>query len=109
MWQEGIGTGFQQCVPPVPIAARQNRKGHPLNRFPFLLGYAFGIRVVHTSKTKSDAHDAEVRARLLRGGNFPLANAYPSDADCAICCGPDCDSFASAPNSTATSIPCIDN
>src|SRR5262249_61348807 len=31
------------------------------------------------SKTKSDAHDAEILARLLRGGNFPLAYAYPSE------------------------------
>ena len=46
---------------------------------PFALGHAFGIRAVHTSKTKSDAHDAEVLARLLRGGNFPLAYAYPHE------------------------------
>ena len=36
---------------------------------PFALGHAFGIKAVHASKTKSDAHDAEVLARLLRGGN----------------------------------------
>ena len=47
------------------------------HHIPFALGHAFGIRAVHTSKTKSDAHDAEVLARLLRGGNFPLAYAYP--------------------------------
>jgi transposase len=46
---------------------------------PFALGHAFGIKAVHTSKTKSDAHDAEVIARLLRGGNFPLAYAYPRE------------------------------
>jgi transposase len=46
---------------------------------PFALGHAFGIRAVHASKTKSDAHDAEVIARLLRGGNFPLAYAYPRE------------------------------
>jgi transposase len=46
---------------------------------PFALGHAFGIAAVHKSKTKSDAHDAEVLARLLRGGNFPLAYAYPSE------------------------------
>ena len=34
---------------------------------------------MHGSKTKSDAHDAEVLARLLRGGNFPLAYAYPAE------------------------------
>ena len=46
---------------------------------PFALGHAFGIKAVHASKTKSDAHDAEVLARLLKGGNFPLAYAYPSE------------------------------
>ena len=46
---------------------------------PFALGHAFGIKAVHSSKTKSDAHDAEVIARLLRGGNFPLAYAYPHE------------------------------
>ena len=46
---------------------------------PFALGHAFGIKAVHTSKSKSDAHDAEVIARLLRGGNFPLAYAYPRE------------------------------
>ena len=46
---------------------------------PFALGHAFGIKAVHASKTKSDAHDAEVLARLLRGGNFPLAYPYPHE------------------------------
>ncbi|HET6575244.1 MAG TPA: IS110 family transposase [Fimbriiglobus sp.] len=49
------------------------------HNIPFALGHAFGIRAVHTSKTKSDAHDAEVIARLLRGGNFPQAYAYPAE------------------------------
>lgn len=49
------------------------------HHIPFALGHAFGIKAVHTSKTKSDAHDAEVIARLLRGGNFPLAYAYPHE------------------------------
>ena len=46
---------------------------------PFALGHAFGIKAVHSSKTKSDAHDAEVIARLLKGGNFPQAYAYPKE------------------------------
>jgi transposase len=46
---------------------------------PFALGHAWGLKAVHGSKTKSDAHDAEVLARLLRGGNFPLAYAYPHE------------------------------
>jgi transposase len=49
------------------------------HHIPFALGHAFGIKAIHTAKTKSDAHDAEVIARLLRGGNFPLAYAYPRD------------------------------
>jgi transposase len=48
-------------------------------QIPFALGHAYGIKAVHQSKTKSDAHDAEVIARLLRGGNFPLAYAYPAE------------------------------
>src|SRR5262249_37669121 len=46
---------------------------------PFALGHAWGIKAVHQSKTKSDAHEAAVIARLLRGGNFPLAYAYPGE------------------------------
>jgi transposase len=43
----------------------------------FELGHAWAMKAIHQSKTKSDAHDAEGIARLLRGGNFPLAYAYP--------------------------------
>jgi transposase len=46
---------------------------------PFVLGHAFGIKAVHTQKTKCDRHDAEAIARLLKGGNFPLAYAYPKE------------------------------
>lgn len=46
---------------------------------PFLLGDAWGMKAVHGNKTKSDAHDADTIARLLRGGNLPLAYAYPKD------------------------------
>jgi transposase len=48
-------------------------------QIPFALGHAFGMRAVHAAKTKSDAPDAEVIARLLRGGNFPLAYDYPRE------------------------------
>ena len=37
------------------------------------------MKAVHGSKTKCDRHDAEAIARLLRGGNFPLAYAYPKE------------------------------
>ncbi|HJZ58049.1 MAG TPA: IS110 family transposase [Gemmataceae bacterium] len=46
---------------------------------PFALGHAWAMRAVHASKTKSDRQDAEAIARLLRGGNFPLAYAYPHE------------------------------
>jgi transposase len=46
---------------------------------PFVLGDAWGMKAVHGSKTKSDAHDADTIARLLRGGNLPLAYAYPRE------------------------------
>ncbi len=45
----------------------------------FVLGHAWGMRAVHGQKTKCDRHDAERIARLLRGGNFPLAYAYPKE------------------------------
>src|SRR6059058_6199289 len=37
------------------------------------------MKAVHGSKTKGDRHDAEAIARLLRGGTFPLAYAYPRE------------------------------
>ena len=46
---------------------------------PFALGHAWAMKAVHGSKTKCDRHDAEAIARLLRGGNFPLAYAYPKE------------------------------
>src|SRR5262245_40566561 len=45
----------------------------------FALGHAWGMKAVHGSKTKCDRHDAQAIARLLRGGNFPLAYAYPRE------------------------------
>jgi transposase len=45
----------------------------------FVLGHAWAMKAVHGSKTKNDRHDAQAIARLLRGGNFPLAYAYPRE------------------------------
>jgi transposase len=45
----------------------------------FVLGHAWGMKAVHAQKTKGDRHDAQAIARLLRGGNFPLAYAYPRE------------------------------
>ena len=46
---------------------------------PFALGHAWAMTAVHGSKTKSDRADAEAIARLLRGGTFPPAYAYPAE------------------------------
>jgi transposase len=45
----------------------------------FALGHAWGMKAVHGQKTKCNPHDAEGIARLLRGGNCPLAYAYPRE------------------------------
>lgn len=49
------------------------------HHIPFALGHAWAMKAVHGSKTKSDRHDAEAIARLLRGGTFPPAYAYPHE------------------------------
>src|SRR5436190_6130254 len=46
---------------------------------PFVLGHAWAMKAVHGCKTKCDRHDAEAIARLLKGGNFPPAYAYPRE------------------------------
>jgi transposase len=46
---------------------------------PFVLGHALAMKAVHGNKTKSDAHDADAIARLLRGGNLPMAYPYPKE------------------------------
>lgn len=46
---------------------------------PFVLGHAWAMKAVHGQKTKCDRHDAEAIARLLKGGNFPPAYAYPKE------------------------------
>jgi transposase len=45
----------------------------------FVLGHAWAMKAVHGCKTKCDRKDAEAIARLLRGGNFPPAYAYPKE------------------------------
>jgi len=44
---------------------------------PFVLGHALAMRLIHGLKAKNDRLDSEKIARLLRGGNFPLAHVYP--------------------------------
>ena len=45
----------------------------------FILGHALYMRAVHGTKTKNDREDGYKIARLVRGGNFPLAYVYPAE------------------------------
>jgi transposase len=44
---------------------------------PFVLGHALYMKAIHGGKAKNDDSDAEKIARLLRGGNIPMAYVYP--------------------------------
>ena len=46
------------------------------NNIDFVLGHALYMKAIHGGKTKNDKIDAYKIARLLRGGNFPLAYNY---------------------------------
>jgi transposase len=46
-------------------------------QIPFLIGHALYMKAIHGGKAKNDKIDANKIARLLRGGNFPLAYVYP--------------------------------
>lgn len=43
----------------------------------FLVGHALYMKAIHGAKAKNDRLDAHKIARLLKGGNFPLAYVYP--------------------------------
>jgi transposase len=43
----------------------------------FVLGHALYMKAIHGGKAKDDKIDSKKIAQLLRGGNFPLAYAYP--------------------------------
>jgi transposase len=45
----------------------------------FVLGHALYMKAIHGGKTKNDRIDSEKIARLLRGGMFPEAYAYPHE------------------------------
>jgi transposase len=47
-------------------------------KVPFLIGHALYMKAIHGAKAKNDRIDANKIARLLRGGNFPLAYVYPA-------------------------------
>ena len=44
----------------------------------FVLGHALYMRAIHGVKTKNDRLDSLKIARLMRGGNFPVAYVYPA-------------------------------
>lgn len=44
---------------------------------PCVVGHALYMKLIHGAKAKNDRIDAGKIARLLKGGNFPLAYAYP--------------------------------
>jgi transposase len=46
-------------------------------KIPFIIGHALYMKAIHGGKAKNDRIDANKIARLLRGGNFPLAYVYP--------------------------------
>jgi transposase len=46
-------------------------------QIPFVLGHALYMKAIHGGKAKNDKIDAEKIARLLRGGNLPVAYVYP--------------------------------
>jgi transposase len=43
----------------------------------FVLGHALYMRAIHGGKAKNDKIDAKKIVQLLRGGNLPMAYAYP--------------------------------
>ena len=55
----------------------------------FLVGHAYYMKAIHGGKAKNDKIDANKIARLLRGGNFPLAYAYAHARTIRLADGPD--------------------
>jgi transposase len=47
------------------------------HHIPFVVGHALYMKLIHGGKAKNDRLDAHKIALLLKGGNFPLAYAYP--------------------------------
>ena len=45
----------------------------------FVLGHALYMKAIHGAKAKNDRIDSFKIARLLRGGNFPIAYVYPKE------------------------------
>jgi transposase len=47
------------------------------HKIAFVIGHALYMKAIHGGRAKNDRIDANKIARLLRGGNFPLAYVYP--------------------------------
>jgi len=45
----------------------------------FILGHALYMKAIHGGKAKNDRIDSHKIAKLMRGGNFPLAYTYPKE------------------------------
>ncbi len=45
----------------------------------FILGHALYMKCIHGGKAKNDRIDSHKIAKLIRGGNFPLAYVYPKE------------------------------
>ena len=45
----------------------------------FILGHALYMKAIHGGKAKNDRIDSFKIAKLMRGGNFPLAYVYPKE------------------------------
>jgi len=45
----------------------------------FILGHALYMKAIHGGKAKNDRIDSFKIAKLMRGGNFPLAYTYPKE------------------------------
>ncbi len=45
----------------------------------FILGHALYMKAIHGGKAKNDKIDSFKIAKLIRGGNFPLAYVYPKE------------------------------
>ena len=48
------------------------------HKIPFVLGHALYMKAVHGDKTKNDKIDSYKLAKLMRGGNLPIAYPYPA-------------------------------
>jgi transposase len=48
------------------------------HKIPFVLGHALYMKAIQGGKTKNDKIDSYKIAKLLRGGNLPMAYPYPA-------------------------------